>query len=92
MTEEENEASRIDYLIGRVDALQQVLRVLIATLPEHQRSFVLSAAETYADNMALSAKTQDTDPARDRAEAAWDTAERLPAEDFAEGFAERYRG
>jgi len=88
---EGNETLRIDYLIGRVDALQQVLRVLIATLPEHQQSFILNAAEAFADNRALSATTQDTDPARERAEAAWDTAQRLPADDFAEDFNARYR-
>lgn len=87
MIDEETEMMRKpDYLIGRIAAIEQIVRVLIATLPEPQRNFLYDAAREFADHTRLLATT---DPARDRADAAWDVKENLiSADDWQEHFAE----
>ncbi|MFK5639540.1 hypothetical protein ACI50E_17010 [Brucella sp. ZJ1_1] len=93
MVEDESYKERLSYIIGRIDALQQILRVTIATMTDEQRDFIVKAAETYAERCEEFAVENDTDPARDKQSAAWDTAQRIKSamDDWAEDFDETFR-
>ncbi|WP_273794342.1 hypothetical protein [Brucella intermedia] len=93
MAEDERYKERLNYIIGRIDTLEQVLRITIATLTDTQRQFVVKAAEEYAQRRQESALAEDTDPARDKATAAWDTAENIKRAmgDWAEHFDTDFR-
>jgi hypothetical protein len=77
MTEDEKYREKPDYLLGRIETLEQVLRLVISTMPHDQRTFVFAAAEEFARKTREIAERGNTDPLRDRADAAYDYVQSL---------------
>lgn len=83
MTEDHQAILRLS---ARLDAVEQLLRVTLATMPESQRQFLLQSMEEYARKARDVADRTQSDFDRDRADAGWDLAQKLPAEDWTDQF------
>lgn len=75
MTEMEDYELKNEYLHGRIEALEFVLKVVIATLPEEQRDYTLRRLSEFSRYTEEAASQRDTDPARDISAAVYDTNE-----------------
>lgn len=89
--EEESRELTPGYMKGRIESLEFLLKIVVATLPEESRIFIDRRLREFAQNTEERARLKDTDPARDLRDAAHDTLEYFEAyvEDEAEGFADR---
>lgn len=77
MTEDESYKQNLGYMRGQIETLQQILRITIATMSDKQREFIASGIKEFALRMEESAKNKDTDLARDKASAIYETVEKL---------------
>lgn len=83
MTEEQQAIQRLS---ARLDAVEQLLRVTLATMPDNQRQFLLQSADEYARKARDVANRTQADIDLDIADAAWELAQKLPADDWNEQF------
>ncbi|OCP08409.1 MULTISPECIES: hypothetical protein [unclassified Ensifer] len=74
MTDEERDRT-IAEMCGKIESLQFLLKVVIATLPEDHRNYILLRLSEFSRYTEDEAARKDTDPARDSAAAVFDTTE-----------------
>ncbi|KQU78970.1 hypothetical protein ASD00_36690 [Ensifer sp. Root31] len=74
MMEEERDRM-VAEMSGKIESLQFLLKVVIATLPEDHRTYILRRLSEFSRSTEDELARKDTDPARDSAAAVFDTNE-----------------